>query len=326
MAHEIMENDQMFSVNEVPWHGLGVLLPHAPTLDEALTHANLSWKVRKLALSANQPPMDGQMVRGRLPIRSHKALQREDTGEIFTVVSNQYQILQNEDAFGIFRPLVDDGWLDLETAGSLQNGRKVWILARIAGTPDIEVRDRDVVKPYVMLSNSHDGTQAVRLGFTPIRVVCNNTLTMAVDGDRSMLVRVYHRGDIQGNLEHLRRLMDLGAAQFVALTEGYRDLANNQVSEADLKKYIRVVLNVEPGLETPREKAVIERLINGRGGIGTDDLSKATWWDAYNAVNEWMVWERGRSNDTRLASVWFGDGYTMDQRALTTAFEFAKVA
>ena len=321
MAHMIEEHDNMFSVGETPWHGLGVVLPEAPGVDDAIRISGLGWQVRELALFANQPPGKGEnFVRGKLPIESHKALQREDTGEILTVVGNKYKILQNEEAFDIFRPLVEDGSLALETAGSLQNGRKVWILGRIMVTQEREVRDGDIVKPYVMLSNSHDGTQAVRMGFTPVRVVCNNTLSMAITDGRSQLVRVYHRGGLKTNLEELRNTLNLGAARFEATAEQYAKLAKVQINQTDLTGYIREVLQTE--VETPRERAILDVLMNGKG-LGVREADKITWWDAYNSINEWMLYQKGSNAENRLASAWFGDGYTLDQRAFEVAWKNA---
>ncbi|MDD3948752.1 MAG: DUF932 domain-containing protein, partial [Anaerolineaceae bacterium] len=141
MAHELMEHDNMFSVQETPWHGLGIILPNAPSIDDALRIAKLDWQVRMLPLYAQDPQNT------LMPVDAHKAIQREDTGEIFTVTSKYYTPLQNAEAFDVFRPLVEDGSIELETAGSLQNGRKVWILAKIATTDAMEVRDGDTIKP-----------------------------------------------------------------------------------------------------------------------------------------------------------------------------------
>ena len=323
MAHMIEENDNMFSVQETPWHGLGHVLPEAPSIDKALQISCLDWKVRTLSLSAQQPPVNGELVRGKLPVNSHVALQREDTKEIFTLVSNRYQILQNDEAFEVFRPLVNDGRIQLETAGSLQNGKKVWILAKVAGIADAEVKPGDMVKPYVLLSNSHDGSQAVRFGFTPVRVVCNNTLSWATEHEQSKLVRIYHRGNIRANLDDLQKSLDVAAGEFVARIDRFQKMAKTAISKPDLAKYVRQVLGTAD--ETPREKQILETLINGKGGIGIDGIP--TFWDAYNAINEWILYSKGQSPDRRLASAWFGDGRVLDVHAFQIADEFmAKAA
>jgi len=325
MSHELMQNDNMFSVRETPWHGLGVILPEAPSIDEALKISNLDWQVRGLPLYAQQPGKKGAVVRSKIAIPTHQAIQREDTEEIFTVVSSRYEILQNTEAFEVFRPLVEDGQIELETAGSLQNGRKVWILAKVSGVRDAEVMEGDVIKPYVLLSNSHDASQAVRFGFTPIRVVCWNTLTFATESEESKLVRVYHRGNLKDNLDALRESLDLASGRFVARIDKYQKMAKMPINKKDFQKYVRQVLSTDIE-ESAREKQIFDMLLNGKGGLGTDDFSKASWWHAYNAINEWALYQRGRSAENRLASAWFGDGYTLDVKAFQIADDFVSKA
>lgn len=324
MAHEIMENDQMFSVKKTPWHGLGIVLPEAPGIDEALEISGLNWEVRTLPLNAKQPSIPGKITRTTIPVNAHRAIQRVDTGEIFTVVSRRYVPLQNVDAFNLFRPLVESGDIELETAGSLQNGRKVWLLARISGESDMEVKDGDTVKPFVMLSNAHDGSNAVRLGFTPIRVVCNNTLTMAHNNKASQLIRVFHKGDVKGNLEKLRETMHMGVEGFRASIETYRLLASKEINQEDLKKYVKTVLGLETPLDTlsRKETSILDTIQNG---IGTQlrDGEKITLWDAYNGVNEWGLYVRGTDQNNRLNTAWFGDGSITDGRALDYAIKMA---
>lgn len=326
MAHMILENDNMFSVNETPWHGLGVVLPNSPGIDEALQISGLDWQVRTLGLTAHQPSVAGKITRTTLPLTGFRALQRSDTAEVFTVVSSNYQVLQNSEAFEVFRPMVESGDITLETAGSLNNGRRVWILAKVTGAKDAEIQDGDIVKPFVLLSNSHDGTQAVRFGFTPVRVVCNNTLTMAEGSQASKLIRVRHRGNLTGQMDLLRETLDLGAAGFRATVKQYRKLAKARVvKEEDMRKYIRLALDInEDKSNTPRENSVIQVILNGKGlGVRGEGV---TLWDLYNGVNEWGLYHRGRTDDARLNSMWFADGYAMDQRALQTAIEWAKAA
>jgi phage/plasmid-like protein (TIGR03299 family) len=257
---------------------------------------------------------------------------------------------------GVFQPLVEDGSLSIETAGSLQNGRKVWALARINAS-SAEVRPGDEVRPYALLSNSHDGSQAVRFGFTPVRVVCNNTLSAAHEGSASQLVRVYHKGDIVANLEKLRKTMNIELGRFEATVEQYKLLNSQEVSQVDMVKYIRLVFP-PPKAEVPasaslldavleatpdfdevlnttkdidlnelsrRETAILNILAGGRGSAERGGRT-VTFWDAYNAVNEWGLYERGNSDDARLSSAWFGVQKADDQNALQIAVGLVKAA
>ena len=330
MAHEIMENDSMFSVIETPWHGLGKVLDSPPTIEEGLITAGLDWTVTPRPLYARVPV--GDYLRAT-PV-DYQAIQRDDTGEILGVVGPAYQPLQNKEAFDVFGPLVEDGSLFLETAGSLKNGRRVWVLAKI-NADSADIGKGDEIKPYVLLSTSHDGTMAARLGFTPIRVVCNNTLSYAESSGASKLVRVFHKGDIAGGLAALRETLDLTKATFTTTIEKYRYLASKEISVADLEKYVKITFmpefeeelkraqDVEEAIEmilTPTQKKVIDLFENGRGS----DLPKArTWWGAYNSINEWLNYMKGRDQDNRLNGLWFGDGYNFNRVALDNAIRMA---
>ena len=327
MAHMIEQNDNLFSVGETPWHGLGVVLPEAPSIDEALEISGLNWNVRTLDLTAKQPHIPGQLSRGLVHLPDYKALQREDTEEIFTVVSSQYTVLQNTEAFNVFRPLVESGELTLETAGSLNNGRRVWILAKVTGSKEAQVQSGDKVKLYTLLSNSHDGSQAVRFGFCDVRVVCNNTLTGAHADSASKLIKLYHRGDLTGAIENLRETMDLKTTEFKANIRQYKELAKSKiVNPEDLQKYVKIVLGLpleELDKTTPREALILQVLYQGKGATIRKNPEDVTWWDAYNAVNEWGLYHRGYTADSRLNSMWFADGYSRDHLALETAMKFA---
>src|SRR5262249_12072202 len=149
-------------------------------------------------------------------------------------------------AFQWFQPLLNTGDVALHTAGSLQEGRKVWMLAKI-NKPGLEIADGDTVERFVLLSNSHDGSRAVRVGFTPIRVVCSNTLRMAHDADQeaNRLIKVLHTKNVLVVLDRLREMMNVANAKFEATAEQYRKLAKFHVSRADLRKYVKVVLGIE---------------------------------------------------------------------------------
>ena len=329
MAHELGVYDNMFSASGItPWHGIGIVLDSPPTIEEGLQKANLDWGVRLLPLYCQIPPdLEFHTV-------SNRAVLREDTNEILGTVGANYTPLQNRDAFNLFAPLVEDRSILLETAGSIRNGRRVWILARI-NTDSADISKGDEIKPYILLSNSHDGTLAVRFGFTHIRVVCNNTLSAAIFGKVSKLIRLTHTANIYNNLETLRGVLDLAKASFVASIEQYRSLASKDINVADLERYVKVVL--DPDFKKEFDKAqendediditltrtqsliidIFER------GIGSDLPKARTWWGAYNSVNEWLMYHKGRNIDNRLNSVWFGDGYNTNNRALEVAMKMA---
>src|SRR6185295_11897446 len=125
----------------------------------------------------------------------------------------------------------------IETAGSLRQGKRVWVLAKINRDP-LVIKGNDVVEKYVLLSNSHDGTLAVRVGFTPIRVVCNNTLSMAINSEASKLIRIKHTKNVVSNLESVQEIMNLADQEFQATAEQYRMLTRKDINSKDLEKYI----------------------------------------------------------------------------------------
>lgn len=255
------------------------------------------------------------------PVR-HRATYRVTDGSILGVVGPNYTPLQNIEAFQWFQPFLDAEECRFETAGSLKGGQRVWVLAKIQRN-DMEVAKGDYVTKYILLSNSHDGSTAVRLGFTPIRVVCWNTLSMAHSNQASQLIRIRHCSGVKDQMENVREIMNLANQQFEATAEQYRLLANRNINAADLHKYVKLVLNVkeEDDQIKTRTRNIMERVFElfetGKGS----EFGKDTYWNAYNAVTEYLNYERGRTDDSRLTSLWYGDSFNMNQRALTTALE-----
>jgi phage/plasmid-like protein (TIGR03299 family) len=199
------------------------------------------------------------------------------------------------------------------------------VLAKLNRDP-LVIAAGDEVEKYLLLSHSHDGTLAVRAGFTPIRVVCQNTLSMAHGTDASKLIRVRHTGDVLENLFAIREVMDLANQEFEATAEQYRRLARKSINQADLHRYVRRVLKIEeqdaPGTRT---RNIIEEIVGlAEAGRGNDLPSvRGTYWAAYNGVSEWLTHERGRTSDNRLNSLWFGDGASTNRHALEVALDMA---
>jgi len=326
MAHLL---EQMFSVKETPWHGLGRIVQEAPNAEEAIKLAGLDWKVEEHALF--RQPQPGQLTQ----VSSHKALFRSDTGNQLGIVGTGYHPLQNDKAFSFFDPFVAAGEASFETAGSLRDGKTVWILAKLNRAP-IEVGKGDEVMKYLLLSNGHDGMMAVRTGFTPIRVVCANTLAMSHAKGQSKLIRFTHSSQVNKRLDQIREIVKAADAKFEATAEQYRALAKSDVKMKDLEAYVSIIFplhHIEDAdrREFARQKAVqnIQRLFET--GFGADLKShKGTAWGLYNAVTQHLSYERGRAledktqeRSARLNSLWFGDAATMNQKALDAALELA---
>jgi phage/plasmid-like protein (TIGR03299 family) len=314
MAHMV---ESIMYVGQTPWHGLGQKLENAPTIEAGIVKAGMDWEVGLKALQT----VDGFPV-------DHKATYRLSDGQILGVVGPNYRPLQNREAFQWFQPLVESGEVELHTAGSLQEGRKVWVLGKIA-RPAIEIAPGDSIERFVLLSNSHDGSRAVRCGFTPIRVVCANTLAMAHDDKQSKLVKCLHTKGIVGTLDSLREVMNLANSAFEATAEQYRKLAKCKLSRADLRKYVKLVLDVEvekpdddlPKVTFDKIKTIVDLAECGRGNDAPE--IRGTAWAAYNGVTEYLGYSFGRTQDRRLDSLWWGESAKLSQRALEKALALA---
>lgn len=317
MAHEV---ENMMYVGEVPWHKLGTRFVQAPSLDEALVAAGLNWKVTtEPVFSGIGEKLEAQLTR------------RDSDNSILGVVGPKYVPLQNTEAFEFFRPFVDEKEAAIESAGSLRQGKRVWILAKINRDPMV-VKGNDIVDKYVLVSNSHDGTLAVRVGFTPIRVVCNNTLTLSINSAASKLIRVKHTKNVVENMNSIREIMNLADSEFEASAEQYRLLASKEINQKDLEKYVKLVFNtskriVEAGgdLSQINNKHILNQVTPlFEQGMGNDMPEiKGTLWAAYNAVTEYLQYQRGEDAGGRLDSVWFGPSAQLNKKALETALIMA---
>jgi phage/plasmid-like protein (TIGR03299 family) len=244
---------------------------------------------------------------------------------VLGVVGPRYAPLQNRDAFGWFQPFLDARAAALHTAGALRQGSRVWVLAKINRDP-LVVAEGDTVEKFLLLSHGHDGSLAVRCGFTPIRVVCANTLSMAHGSDASTLIRIKHTRDVLENLANVREVMDLANQEFEATAEQYRRLARKSINQADLRRYVKKVFKVEDDQEaSSRLKNLMEEIVGlAEAGRGNNLPSvRGTLWTAYNGVSEWLTHNRGRSDDNRLNSLWFGDSALTNRHALTVALDMA---
>ena len=331
MAHELeIVNGQasIFSVTETPWHGLGKILRSAPTVEEGVVAAGLDWAVRLQPLHMKYDGVE-------IPVPAYATV-RDSDKSVLGVVGPTYRPVQNRDAFQWFQPWLDSGKVTLETAGSLKGGKHVWILARVVnGGSMLEVRPNDPVQQFILLSNGHDGTLALRNGFSNIRVVCANTLAAAHGDTASKLLKIRHTAKATQAMEHVREVMDLAHAEFTATIDQYRALARCGVTKDSLREYVRRVFQPKLVEAVDSNKNVDEKdaesgdrllgkiipLFEGGKGNG-----QGTLWDLYNATSEFLNYERGRNQDNRLDSLWFGDGARVNQRALTEAVKLLRVA
>ena len=313
MAHEI-ETTAYFG--KAPWHGLGTVLTEDDLYDwpAACEKAGLGWDVELTTLVAKDTTAEV----------AHKGVRRTSDGKFLGVVGPRYCPLQNREAFGWFQPFLDAKEAALHTAGSLRGGSRVWVLAKLNRNP-LVIASGDEVEKFVLLSHGHDGSLAVRVGFTPIRVVCQNTLSMA-HGSASKLIRVRHSKSLLTNLSNVRDVMNLANREFEATAEQYRLLARRSINQSDLRKYVRQVLKTEKTdkIATRTAKQIDEIIGLCESGRGNDLASvRGTYWTAYNGVSEWLGYSRGRSQTTRIDSLWYGEAAGINSFAFQTALDMA---
>lgn len=219
--------ETMFYVRETPWHGLGTLVREAPDSANALTLAGLDWKVV-------QKPM---MTEDGLLVKGFKANIRSTDQELLGVVTDRYQVVQNEEAFAFTDTLLGEG-VTYETAGSLQNGRRTWILAKL---PQRYIISGDEITPYLVFMNSHDGTGAVKAAMTPIRVVCQNTLNLALStAKRSWAAS--HTGKIEGKLTDARNTLLYADHYMAKLGQTIDRLKRTKLADQQVYAYIDILL------------------------------------------------------------------------------------
>jgi phage/plasmid-like protein (TIGR03299 family) len=301
----------------VPWHGLGQALTPGASIDEWTREAGLSYTVLESPVQYSTPASSELQS---WPDR--KVLHRSDTGAPLAVVSDGYRVVQPAEIMDFFRELVELGGFQLETAGALSYGRRVWALASVADAAPVV--ERDLVKPYLLLGTSYDGTMATVAKFTAIRVVCNNTITAAVGGygeaDLGYLksaVRVLHSERF--NPEAVRLQLGIVANAWESFLVQSRQLADRPMAAEAADDFVAELLKPYhtsklPINETRAYKRIMS-LFNG-GAIGSELPGVAgTKWAMLNAVTELVDHERGRSNNTRIESAWFGAGAALKARA-----------
>jgi phage/plasmid-like protein (TIGR03299 family) len=333
MAHEIyIDNGRasMMYADEVPWHGLGKRVTGAATAVEAIEAANLDWEVTKLPLYATNG-MHGIQIDGKYATVRADKIGKTDC-KVFGVVGEAYTPLQNRDAFSFFDTIVKDEKAAIyHTAGALGNGERIWILAKLP--TDIRVADDDITNKYLLLTNSHNATSGVQIKFTPIRVVCQNTLTMALSSGRT--ISVPHYRTLEERLKKVGNLLGIVHKEFDQIEENFNELAKVKMDDEKLNEYFKAVFpdpedkdNIIAIRKAEANRLRAEYLFD-QGKGNKEPKFAGTLWAAYNGVTELIdhrVVSSGISNTVggesrRLNTLWFGKGAAVKARAYEIALE-----
>jgi phage/plasmid-like protein (TIGR03299 family) len=314
MAHLV---ETMAYLGETPWHGLGNQLSTDQPLEVWLRDAGMDWRIEQSEVLFNVSE-DG------MHIRSHadaKVLYRSDTLAPLSVVSPRYKVVQPSEVLEFYRDLVSAGGFELETAGVLKGGRKLWALARTG--QEALLKGNDQVKAYLLLATSCDGTLCTTAQFSSVRVVCNNTLQMAV-GDSTGAVKVPHSTVFDPVL--VKESLGIGLSAWERFIGNLKQLSARPVSPAEARQYFSDVLGEPlPGDDDAQGSRAMQQVMALYSGAGLGSLlsgSRHTAWGLVNAMTEFVDHRRrARSQDYRLDSAWFGQGAQLKQQALQHALD-----
>jgi phage/plasmid-like protein (TIGR03299 family) len=313
----------MAFVGELPWHRLGKMVPPDVASAEMLRAANLDWTVSKVPATGARvkKKKHGPIVYDRYFV-TRAAIDKETIDPVLGIVSQRYELLQNREAFAFFDPFLTAGQARYETAGALGNGERVWVQVRV-GRP-IEVAEGDVVDKFLLLANSHNGNGAVSLRFTPVRVVCQNTLNLATKG-RDHVVNIRHSKRVRDRLadQQVEFLLRLVGETFEHAAEQFSTLAK---AKSNAQRRERFLTRLFPPTSSQKEQGDIPKWWDAVDTILADEKvtpprSRETMWGLYNAVARAEDYRETTeaSSEARLSRVWFGRGADLKIRALEYA-------
>lgn len=317
MAHLI---ETMAFKGATPWHGLGNLLTENQPIEVWAQQAGMDWNIREA--SVRFVAEHDANISSIHTFPENKVLFRSDTNAPLSVVSQRYQVVQPREILEFYRDLTEISGFELETAGVLKGGRKIWALAKTGQSTAL--RGNDVTNGYVLLATACDGTLATTAQFTSIRVVCNNTLAVALAGTGA--VKVPHSTSFDP--EAVKKQLGISVSSWDEFMYRMKTLSERKVKSVEAERYfLRVFTDHNSkavGQTNERAMAKALTLFDGHGKGSSLDSSKGTAFGLLNAVTEFVDHERrARSTDHRLESAWFGQGAAIKQKALEQALLMA---
>jgi len=318
MAHQV---ETMAYAGEVPWHGLGVPVSNDLTPAQMMQKAGLDWNVREVESFIE---FDGK----RMPT-GLKSLVRETDGRILTNVGENWNPVQNETAFEFFSEYVMAGDMEMHTAGSLKDGQMVWALAKVKDS--FELFGGDTVESYLLFSNPHQYGKSIDVRFTPIRVVCNNTLTLSLESKAERSVKIGHR--VEFDPTEVKEALGIATEKLNTYKEMAQFLGNKRYTQDNVIEFFNTVFPRTADKKV-QGKALSLDTLSRNAKLSFDALeqqpgaefAEGSWWQAFNAVTYITDHVQGRNEDNRLYSSWFGGNQVRKRDALKTAIEFAEVA
>lgn len=306
MSHGILDTDTMFSAREKPWHGLGTIVEGALTAEDALIEAGLNWEVDMVPMFTRVNDDDDidsagsamQLVEDKLAIR------RNTDNRVLGVASSRYKPVQPVEGFDFVDSLVDSGEAKYETAGSLWNGKKIWMLAKL---PEGVTIAGEEIDPYILFTNSFTGNESIVAAVTPIRVVCQNTLSYGL-GSAKRTHRIRHKGDVQGKLAEARDVLGITFTYYEEFEKAGELLAMESFNERMMDGILSELYPIEDGMSdrqvTNREDAQSAIRTVWKNSPNLENI-RDTKWGAVNAIAEYLDWgtrARGERFERIIAS------------------------
>ena len=319
MAHMIeMVNGKasMAYTGEVPWHGLGTQVPADLTPAQMLEAAGLDWSVRKVPAFAD--------INGKQVSVGRSALVRSMDDSVLDVVSDDWNPIQNSEAFEFFNDFIGAGDMSMETAGSLRDGQIVWGLAKVNDTFELFGGDR--VDGYLLFTNFHKYGFSTDVRFTSIRAVCNNTVTAALGQEAANMVKISHRRKF--NADEVKSVLGVAHDRLAQYKEVASFLGSKRYTDESVVDYFKRVFPVTGSHENKKKdmsrnaETAVDVLFRQPGA----QYAEGSWWQVFNAVTYMTDHVMGRNADNRLTSAWYGGNRNLKSKALDLAVEMAEAA
>lgn len=322
MAHELEQRNGKYSMaytGQVPWHGLGKEVPADLTPAQMLKAADLDWTVEKIPAYAT--------VAGKKVAVGQSALVRNVDNAVIDVVSNDWNPVQNQEAFEFFNEFVMAGDMEMHTAGSLKGGQIVWGLAKVKDS--FELFKGDKIDSYLLFSNFHKYGFSTDVRFTPIRVVCNNTLTLSLNSAVERMVRISHRREFDA--ENVKDMLGIATDKLAKYKDMAQFLGSKIATKEKTLEYFRTIFPTVNAAEelkngeiklSHKAKNALE-IMNTQPGA---EFAKGSFWQLFNTVTYMTDHMLGKSQDSRLVSAWYGYSRKLKTQALEKAVEMASAA
>lgn len=339
MAHNIHLNEQtglhsFFSVKEKAWHGLGQIVQDYPNSADALRFAGLDYEVVKEDIYTTSYNADAQAMDHNKRIKTHYATMRPDTGEVLGVVGKDYEIIQNRDAFSFFDSIVGGDGIQYETAGALGKGERIFITAKLPGY--IKVGREDLIEQYLFLTTSHDGYGSITAAFTPVRIVCNNTLNAALR-NHSNSIKIRHTANAKDRLEQAHKVMGISNQLSIQLETIFNRWTTVKVTDPELHRLIQLAMvpnkevldNIEKG-QFDELSTCFNNMCNSvfeyamSSPTQQHETTKGNLFGAYNAITGYFQNVRNyKDGEAKLKSLLYGGTAQLKaQKAFNLCMDF----